>query len=283
MRLGSLTQSPKMNDMTDSAYIHGSSPDEQARLELMNGILNERCLAELALAGGERVLEMGAGTGVFSEDLLRVLGSDGSLVAIERDERQVRAARERLGARADLRQGDVNEPPLEGSEWGSFDLVHARFLLEHLPNPQRAVDVMVRAARPGGRIALVDDDHSLMRFAPDPGGMAELWRDYAERYRDLGCDPEVGRRLVTLLVDAGAEPMRTTQIPYGGCRGEAVFDALVRNLAEVVDTGRESLLAHTEWTAERMGEAMDEFRAWAERPDAVVWYALPMAIAKRPR
>jgi len=270
--------------MTESsAYIHGSSPEEQARLELMNGILNERCLAELDLRGGERVLEMGAGTGVFSSDLLRVLGASGTLVAIERDDEQVRAARERLAGRADLRSGDVGNPPLSESEWGSFDLVHARFLLEHLPDPQGAVDVMVRAARAGGRIALVDDDHSLMRFAPDPGGMTELWRDYAERYRDLGCDPEVGRRLVSLLVNAGAEVERTTQIPYGGARGEPAFEAVVKNLAEVVDTGRAALLERTDWTAARIDDAQAAFRAWAERADAVVWYALPMAIGRRPK
>lgn len=269
--------------MADDLYIHGSSPEEQARLELMNGILNERCLAELDLHGAERVLEMGAGTGVFSRDLWQALGEGGALVAIERDEAQVRAAAEHLPAPVDLRRGDVGDPPLAEDEWGSFDLVHARFLLEHLPDPQRAVDVMVRAARPGGRIALVDDDHSLMRFSPDPGGMTELWHDYAARYRDLGCDPEVGRRLVTLLVDAGAELVRTTQIPYGGGRGEPAFEAVVRNLAEVVDTGRAALLERTDWTAARMDEALAAFERWALRKDAVVWYALPMAIGRRPQ
>ena len=51
--------------MTDS-YIHGTCPRERERLGLLNRILNERSLAELRLEPGTRVLEMGAGTGVFA-------------------------------------------------------------------------------------------------------------------------------------------------------------------------------------------------------------------------
>ncbi len=43
--------------MADDVYIHGADPDEQARLELMNGLLNEACLEELELEGHERVLD----------------------------------------------------------------------------------------------------------------------------------------------------------------------------------------------------------------------------------
>ena len=35
-------------------------------------------------------------------------------------------------------------------EWGTFDLVHARFLLEHVSDPLAVVRSMARAVRPGG-------------------------------------------------------------------------------------------------------------------------------------
>ena len=67
----------------------------------------------------------------------------------------------------ELREGDVYSLPLRDDEWGSFDVVHTRFLLEHVPDPQAVVDEMVRAVRPGGRVALLDDDHELLRLAPE--------------------------------------------------------------------------------------------------------------------
>jgi SAM-dependent methyltransferase len=41
-------------------------------------------------------------------------------------------------------------------EESAYDLVFARYLLSHLPRPQRAVELMVRALRPGGRLVLED-------------------------------------------------------------------------------------------------------------------------------
>ena len=261
-------------------YIHGTSAEEQERLALMNRILNDACLEQLELCGGERVLELGAGTGIFAAELARAVGDDGRVLAIERDPEQIAGA-SALPPALDLLQGDVYAPPLAEDEWGSFDLVHARFLLEHLERPAEAVAVMVRAARPGGRIALVDDDHSLMRFDPDPGGMAELWSDYAECYRSLGNDPWIGRRLVALLAEAGARPVRTTQIDYGACAGQAVFPAVVENLAEVVGGARQVVVERTDWTAASFDEALASFRSWARRPNAALWYALPFALAER--
>ena len=261
-------------------YIHGTSPREQSRLELMNGILNSRCLAAMELRGGERILEMGAGTGLFAADLARQAGPGGAVLALEIDEEQFAAAARRAAnprAPFEVRRGDAMHPPLRAAEWGTFDVVHARFLLEHVPQPADVVRAMVRAARPGGRIVLVDDDHSLMRFWPEPGGMEKLWFDYAAQYERVQNDPWVGRRLVELLVQAGATPLRTTLIPYGGCAGEPAFPATVENLAEVIEGARGPVLENTAWTAEEFDATVARFRAWGARDDAVIWYALPFA------
>ena len=54
-----------MNDPTPqtSEYIHGSEPEEQERLSLLNGLLNASSLRALRLRPGDRVLDLGAGLG----------------------------------------------------------------------------------------------------------------------------------------------------------------------------------------------------------------------------
>jgi 2-polyprenyl-3-methyl-5-hydroxy-6-metoxy-1,4-benzoquinol methylase len=47
---------------------------------------------------------------------------------------------------------------------GHFDVAHARFLLEHVPDPLVIVRTMVRAVRPGGRVILADDDYEGLRL-----------------------------------------------------------------------------------------------------------------------
>jgi len=84
--------------------------------------------------------------------------------------------------------------------------------------------------RPGGRIILADDDHDVLRLWPEPPGLNDLWRAYIRSYERIGNDPFIGRRLVSLLVQAGARPQRNDWIFFGGCAGDDHFNDLVDNL-----------------------------------------------------
>lgn len=264
-------------------YLHGTSAEEHDRLELMNGILNVPALRELALAGGERVLDLGAGTALFSRAMAGAL-PEGRVVAVELDAQQLARAR-RVAAgtgNLELRQGDAADPPLGEGEWGSFDVVHARFLLEHVESPLDVVRVMVRAARPGGRIVLVDDDHSLMRLWPPSPEFDRLWGIYTRQYGALGYDGDVGRRLISLLHDAGAKPRRASMLFYGGCSGEPVFGSIVENVAMLFEGVSERIAATGDMDLEQVTAAVAAVRAWGRREDAALWYALPWAEAMAP-
>jgi SAM-dependent methyltransferase len=198
-----------------SHYVHGTSADEQRRLTRLNDLLNGASLAEAQLAAGERVIDFGAGLGQYSRAMARATGR--AVVGIERSEAQIAEALTQASQAGeakllDLRQGSVSEPPLDDAEWASFDVAHARFLLEHVPDPLSVVRTMVRAVRPGGRIILADDDHDVLRLWPEPPGLAPVWQAYQRSYHRHGNDPIVGRRLVQLLHQAGAQPRRNTWI-----------------------------------------------------------------------
>lgn len=84
---------------------------------------------------------------------------------------------------------------------------------------------MVRAARPGGRIILEDDDHAVLRLWPEPAGFSSLWQAYIEEYKKLGYDPYMGRRLVELLHQEGANLPAITgcfSAAAPGTRGAAI-------------------------------------------------------------
>lgn len=260
-----------------SAYIHGTEPEEQNRLGLMNAILNDRSLRELALRGGERILEVGAGLGTFARSMARASGT--TVVAIERSIEQIGKAKE-LAAEdgeaglLDVRYGDALELELRDDEWGSFDIVHARFLLEHLHEPDRAVQQMVRAAKRGGRVVLEDDDHDVMRLWPEPPGFTDLWRAYIRSYERIGNDPFTGRRLVELLSRNGATPRRSTWIPFGGCAGEDLFPTLVENLQGVIVSARETIVNERLFEETYFDEVLRNYRDWSARSDASIWYAM---------
>jgi SAM-dependent methyltransferase len=268
-------------------YVHGFSEEEQRRLTLMQEILNDAELAAFDLGGARRILDVGSGLGQFSRSLARRAGPPVTLLAVEKDARQIAAAERQAAAAGEsglveFRRGSADRLPLAAAERGSFDLAHARFLLEHVTDPLAVVREMVAALRPGGRLVLVDDDHELLRLWPDCDRFDRAWRTYWESFRDHGLDPLVGRKQAALIHEAGACPTRVSTVFYGAVRGATLFDRVVDNLIEVVSGTREALdrsgrLSHAELEA-----ALDDLERWRRHPAATLWYSLPLAEGRRP-
>jgi len=106
-------------------------------------------LRELGAGPGRRCLDLGAGTGTVARRLLREAGV-AEVVAVDRDVRFL-AARPEPGLTAVA--ADVTS---DGFRPGLFDLVHARFLLMHLPSPERLVRRLAGLLAPGGVLVLGD-------------------------------------------------------------------------------------------------------------------------------
>lgn len=261
-----------------SAYIHGSSITERRRLASLNSLLNGRSLRVLQLREGDRVLDVGSGQCSMARLMAREVGSRGRVLAIEKDAAQIEEA-ERLAEVAgetgliEIRQGDATALPLREDEWGAFDVVHARFLLEHVRCPEAVVASMVKALRPGGRIVLEDDDHDFLRMWPELPEFEGLWDALLQTWEVLGNDPCVGRRLVSLLEDAGARATKNQLLFFGGCAGDADFEAMAGNFALVVETAKEDILANTVVTEEELKGALETFSEWMQRPGVALWYA----------
>lgn len=270
-----------------SVYIHGTATEEQQRLARLNDFVNDACLRELALRGGERVLDVGCGLARFSRLVARAVGPTGRVVGVEASPVQLaEAARQARAAHeedlVELRPGDAYALPLHAGEWGSFDVVHTRFLLEHVRDPLGVVRQMARAVRPGGRVVLADDDHDVLRLWPEPAGLAPVWQAYMRTYDRLGNDPYVGRRLVALLHQAGLAPLRNTWVFFGSCAGSPTFALVVSNLVSILEGARDLLLAGGILDPAVFADGLAALRAWGERPDAAFWYAISWAEALRP-
>ncbi|MEZ5427468.1 MAG: methyltransferase domain-containing protein [Pyrinomonadaceae bacterium] len=265
-----------------SKYIHGTEPREQQRLSLLNRILNRASLSEMNLTGGEKILDVGSGLGQFTRLLARTAGKKGRVIGIERDLRQLaEAERQALSdGEEDLvefRQGDALDLPLADDEWENFDVAHARFVLEHIADPLAVVREMVRAVRPGGRIILEDDNHDSMRLYPDLPEFEALWRAYMRSFEVLGNDPLIGHKLVALLHQAGARPIRNTWIFFGSCAGEKNFGHYIENLLGVIETARKTIIEEKLLTEKEYRDKIAAVENWSRRPDAAIWFSLSWA------
>jgi ubiquinone/menaquinone biosynthesis C-methylase UbiE len=118
-----------------------------------------RELVELArLQAGERVLDVGCGTGSLAIAAKRRVGPDGAVHAIDPSPEMIGRARSKARrAKIDIVFEQAIAQTLPFAD-GSFDAVLSTFVLHQLPGEaiHRAVAEMRRVLRPGGRLLLVD-------------------------------------------------------------------------------------------------------------------------------
>jgi SAM-dependent methyltransferase len=106
--------------------------------------------------GYDRSLEIGAGTGYFSLNLLQA-GVVGEATCTDISPGMVNTLRvnaERLGLTVRAARADAESLPFAD---GSFDLVLGHAVLHHLPNLRRAFAEFHRVLRPGGRIVFAGE------------------------------------------------------------------------------------------------------------------------------
>jgi len=137
--------------------------------------------------GFERSLEVGAGTGYFSLNLLRAgIVRDATCTDISPGMvRTLNANAQRLGLSVKSAQADAESLPFAG---GSFDLVLGHAVLHHLPDLERAFAEFHRVLKPGGWIVFAGEPSRFGdRLATIPkrgaGALSPVWR------RALGAGP----------------------------------------------------------------------------------------------
>ena len=164
--------------------------------------LRRRFLRWVPVGAGDRVLEVGCGTGVVARDLAALVGRRGAVAAVDPSATLLalarRFSREAPGGRITFRRGDGNRLPFAD---GRFDATLAITVILHVEDPLRVVKEMLRVTRPGGRVGVQDQDFGLVGAAhPDRALTARILDGVAAR---IYAEPFSGRRLPALLRAAG--------------------------------------------------------------------------------
>ena len=224
------------------------------------------------LEPGQRLLDVGCGPGTITLDLARRV-APGPVVGIDAAAEVVAAAiveRDASGlppGSVTMAVGDVYALDAPG---GSFDVVHAHQVLQHLTDPVAALVEMRRVLAPGGLVAVRESDYGAFTWAPDDPVLDRWLALYHQVTRANGADPDAGRHLPGWFRAAGFTDIEVGSSTWtfaeaddrawwGGLWADRVVgsafaqQAVEYGLAEPVEL-------------EQMGAA---FRRWAEADDGV--------------
>jgi hypothetical protein len=185
--------------------------------------------AAARLAPGERILDVGCGTGPTTRQAATVVGAAGSVTGIDIAQEMLDVAAQAPAAAGaapiDWVRADVVEwsPPV-----GAFDVVLSRFGVMFFADPPRAFANLAAAAAPQGRLAMATwarrDDSDL--FAVPYRAALEALGRRPQLPDDEGPFSLPDPATITPLLEgagwSGARvAVRTLELPYGGGLGPA--------------------------------------------------------------
>jgi SAM-dependent methyltransferase len=212
---------------------------EQQRLERQGEVyrrLASWTLDALGLASGQRVLEVGCGSGSLLLAAAARVGPTGRVVGIDRDSRLVDAARAKVAHLpwVEVVQADglAYQPPVP------FDAVHCRLVLMHQHAPAVFLAHLVSLARPGGRVAAQEYDADGLPCFPAFAAFERMIDAGLEAIQHVGADFQAGRKLLDRFQRAGLRDVlveaEAPYVPFLDARLEVMLDgfAVVGGLAE---------------------------------------------------
>jgi ubiquinone/menaquinone biosynthesis C-methylase UbiE len=258
--------------MRDETYTHGHQ-ESVLRSHEWRTAENSAGYLLPSLHAGLSLLDVGCGPGTITADLAarvapgRVMGIDASAEVI------ARAATGRRDAMPGNVSFAVGDAYAVDAVDGTFDVVHAHQVLQHLTDPVAALREWRRVLRPGGLLAVRDSDYGAFTWAPAEPGINRWLALYHAVTRRNRAEADAGRYLLGWVQRAGfrditpssstwtfADPERRSW--WGGLWADRAVESSFAKQA--IDYG---LASHDDLTA-----IAAAWRRWSEQPDG--WFAV---------
>lgn len=127
-------------------------------------------LTQVELLPGDRVLDLGCGSGTHVAWIAGMIGPEGRIVGVDPDPRNIDLAASRIAGAPYREQIELLPGPLDPLPFdeASFDAVWCAGSLQYEPDPVDAIREMVRVVRPGGKVAAQDVEMHTMMLGPMP-------------------------------------------------------------------------------------------------------------------
>jgi ubiquinone/menaquinone biosynthesis C-methylase UbiE len=177
--------------------------------------LNQLYTSFLNIRPGQKIVDVGCGTGDFTRHLARLSNRKATILGIDSNEKSIRAAttdtkKARLSGSVSYKRGDVYKIPLEDCY---ADLTCCRTLLMHLTEPVKAVKEMTRVTKSDGSVVAVEGGKMGAFYDPDDERYSKLaeraYEAWVNGIRKLeGKEFKIGEKLPGIFRKAGLSDIK---------------------------------------------------------------------------
>jgi SAM-dependent methyltransferase len=213
------------------SYVHGYSDRETQRLFEQSLILEDLLHEGTHFPSGSRVLEVGCGVGAQTSILAR-RNPGIHLTSIDISAESVKKATQMV-TESGLKNVSVKQADFfdHGFEGASFDHIFICFVLEHLESPSKALQIAKGLLADRGTLTVIEGDHGSGFWTPESIPSRLAWKGLIDSQAKLGHDPNIGRNLYPLLVEAGFDPEYVEPRPvYADWSDPVLLDGVVNKI-----------------------------------------------------
>ena len=248
--------------------LDNAAPQTPARFSALAELYDATTIRHLQRIGvhhGWQCWEIGAGPGSIAQWLCGQVGPSGSVLATDID---TRFLDQRGHPNLTVRRHDIVLDPLPDN---TFDVVHARLVLVHLPEREQVLDRMITALKPGGWLLTEEFDSVSQLPAPDRYPWEVTLKSTAALRRvmiDRGVNLGFGRTLAGHLRARGMESISAEGrmlMSLGGSLGTDLMKANLEQLRDAILALGSVTPLELEADLARLDDA--DFRA----PSPVMW------------
>lgn len=240
--------------MSRKKYVHGYTERESERLSDQAQTLTGLLHGDTKYPEGSSVLE--AGCGIGAQTIILAKNSPGAhITSVDISEDSIHRA-EGLIRREGVTnvafcQGDIFHLPF-GS--GTFDHIFVCFVLEHLAEPQRALEQIRPLLKTGGTITVIEGDHGSAFFYPESRYAQKDIDCLVQLQRNSGGNALIGRQLFSLLDSAGFDRVHVSprMVYVDASRPDLVegfirltFTAMVEGVGDAAQ--EQGMISQEEW------------------------------------
>ena len=263
-----------------NSYVHGYDRRENIRLQDQAVTLVELLHSDTIYPAGSKVLEAGCGVGAQTVTLARN-SPEALITSVDISENSVTTAR--LNAEAagisnvTFQQGDIFHLTFEPD---SFDHIFVCFVLEHLPNPVEALNILKNYLKIGGTITVIEGDHGSTYFYPDSEAAHKAISCQVELQKRAGGNANIGRELYPLLNNAGFGAIHVSpRMVYVDAGRPGLVDGFTKKTFNaMIEEVREPALAAGIIDQNTFDEGIKDLYRTTE-PDGVFCYTFFKAVA----
>jgi 2-polyprenyl-3-methyl-5-hydroxy-6-metoxy-1,4-benzoquinol methylase len=226
-----------------------------------------RQLDHTGISDGWCCLEIGAGTGSVASWMVDRVGPNGHVVATDIETRWLSTA-----TNLEVRHHNIVEDPVDRS---GYDLIHARLVLEHLPQRRAVLAKLIDGLRPGGWLVVEDYDlRTISVTVPPSDAWSAMGAAVISVLETAGVDPHLGTSLHTALRSRGL-----VEVVAEGVVHCVPTEQLGASFLPVIEQLGERIIATGNVTTDQLDEVVSDMR-WG-RHNGVAY--TPVLIAARGR